>query len=73
MGMAEHPEQDRALVRLVIRCVVGVLGDDLVGIVTQPELEESAAKMLAVFRATDLDAVPLQDLVQRGADRSTLM
>jgi hypothetical protein len=49
MRMTEHPDEDLALVGLVVWCANCVLRDDLVGVVTQPELEQTVAKLLAIF------------------------
>lgn len=45
---------------------------DLCGVVSQPELEEAIAELLAVRAAAHADALLLEDLRHRDTDRASL-
>lgn len=71
MSVAEDAQQD-ALTSRLLAGGLAERAEDLGRVVSQPELEQSLAELLAVGASTDRDPLGLENLRHRHADRSSL-
>lgn len=71
VGMAEDAQQDPVAAPLAARRLPEH-PEDLAGVMPEPELEQAVAELFAVRAAADANAVCLEDLLQRDADRASL-
>lgn len=70
-SVAEHAQQDALAAGLVARRLAK-RAQDLASVVSQAELEQVLAELLAVAATADADALDLEDVAQRDADRAPL-